>query len=89
MMGYVGIDQCIPVVLLARGDPVIIGDLNSLKNRLRSIRRRAVAAFQDAQIRADSEPEPVNLHHPEPIQWNFAKNRSINLDSVFNENDEQ
>ena len=77
------IDQCIS------GDPVIIGDLNSLKDRLRNIRRRAVVAFQDAQIGADLEPEPVNLPHPESIQLNFARNRSVNLDSVFNDNDEQ
>ena len=34
------IDQCISGFLLARGDPAVIGYLNSLKDRLRRIRRR-------------------------------------------------
>ena len=44
------IDQCIEGFLLNRGDPVFIGELNSLKDRLKIMKRQAVAVFQDAPV---------------------------------------
>ena len=83
------IDQCILGFLLARGDPATIRDLNSLKERLRIIRRQAVAAIQDAQAIDDPETRPTNPLHLETTQMNQAMSRSVNLDNVFRDNPEE
>ena len=49
------IDYCISEVLIAGGDPAIIRDYNSLKDRVKYIRRRAVAELHGTQIRADTK----------------------------------
>ena len=85
------IDQCISGFLLARGDPAVIGYLNSLKDRLRRIRRRATSMIQEAQAGVAQESGQVNLPHIEPTQMNAnfgnrpsqVVNRSANLDYVF------
>jgi len=43
------IEQCISGVLLARGDFSFVRELNNLKVRLKSFRRRAIAARNDDQ----------------------------------------
>ena len=55
---------------------------------MRNIWRRTVGAFHDAQIGADPELAPINLHRLEAIQMNLAVNRSVNLDNVFSDNSE-
>lgn len=69
------IGQCISGFLLAKGDPATIGDLNSLKDRLKIIRRQAVAVFHEAPTTDDPET-------------NLAVNRGMNLDNVFGVNPE-
>ena len=55
------IDQCISWLLLARGDPSIIGYLISIKNRLKSIRRRALAVIHDDQDRDVPQIGQINF----------------------------
>ena len=77
------IDQCIEGFLLTRGDPVLIGELNNLKDRLKIMKRRAAAVIQDAPVQDGFGVEWSNSQQSAAVQSNQTLSRSMNSDNVF------
>ena len=77
------IDQCIEGLLLTRGDPVLIGELNNLKDRLKIMKRRAAAVIQDAPVQDGFGVEWSNSQQSAAVQSNQTLSRSMNSDNVF------
>ena len=61
-----------------------IGDLVSLKDRLKSIQRRALAVIHDYQDEDVPQTYKTDLPHGNSAVMNLSESRSMNKDNVFN-----